>query len=43
MVADKGAAANADYHGGVAIFTMVKGGLMAEASVGGQTFSFTSK
>jgi len=43
VVADQGAAANADYHGGVAVFTMVKGGLMAEASVGGQTFTFTTK
>jgi len=40
VVADKGAGANADYHKGVAIFTLIKGGLMAEASVGGQTFSF---
>lgn len=40
VVADKGAAANADYHDGVAVFTMTKGGLMAEASVGGQSFSF---
>lgn len=40
VVADKGAGANADYHKGVAIFTMIKGGLMAEASVGGQTFTF---
>lgn len=43
VVADKGAAASADYHGGVAIFTLTKGGLMAEASVGGQTFSFKPK
>ncbi|MBI3571092.1 MAG: hypothetical protein HY082_08315 [Gammaproteobacteria bacterium] len=35
-----GAAANADYNNGVAIFTLVKGGLMYEASVGGQKFSF---
>jgi len=38
-----GAAANVDYSGGVAIFTMTKGGLMYEASVGGQKFSFTPK
>lgn len=37
---DRGAAANADYHSGVAVFTLPKGGLMAEASVGGQSFSF---
>ncbi len=40
VVADKGAALNADYHGGVAVFTLAKGGLMAEASVGGQQFTF---
>jgi len=39
-VADKGAALNADYHGGVAVFTLPKGGLMAEVSVGGQQFTF---
>ena len=36
----KGASRNADYSQGVAIFTLPKGGLMAEASVGGQKFSF---
>jgi lipid-binding SYLF domain-containing protein len=36
-----GASANADYSDGVAIFTIAKGGLMYEASVGGQKFSFT--
>lgn len=36
-----GAAANASYSDGVAIFTLTKGGLMYEASVGGQKFSFT--
>jgi len=36
-----GAAANADYSEGVAIFTLAKGGLMGEASIGGQKFSFT--
>jgi lipid-binding SYLF domain-containing protein len=36
----KGASANVKYNGGVAIFTMAKGGLMYEASVGGQKFSF---
>jgi lipid-binding SYLF domain-containing protein len=35
-----GASANAKYQNGVAIFTATKGGLMAEASVGGQKFSF---
>jgi lipid-binding SYLF domain-containing protein len=38
-----GASADADYNNGVAIFTLAKGGLMYEASVGGQKFSFTSK
>ena len=35
-----GAAANAKYKLGVALFTMAKGGLMGEASVGGQKFQF---
>lgn len=35
-----GASANVDYSNGVAIFTMAKGGLMYEASVGGQKFSY---
>jgi len=33
-----GASANVDYSDGVAIFTQAKGGLMYEASVGGQKF-----
>jgi len=40
VAATEGAAANVDYSGGVAIFTLAKGGLMYEASVGGQYFSF---
>ena len=36
-----GGSADADYEAGVAIFTMAKGGLMLEASVGGQEFKFT--
>jgi lipid-binding SYLF domain-containing protein len=40
VAATAGAAANADYEKGVAIFTMAKGGLMYEASVGGQKFSY---
>lgn len=36
----KGASADAKYAEGVAIFTMAKGGLMLEASVGGQGFTF---
>ena len=35
-----GASADADYNNGVAIFTLAKGGLMYEASVGGQKFSY---
>lgn len=35
-----GASANAKYQQGVAIFTSTKGGLMYEASVGGQKFSY---
>jgi lipid-binding SYLF domain-containing protein len=35
-----GAAANAKYEKGVAIFTATKGGLMYEASVGGQKFGY---
>jgi lipid-binding SYLF domain-containing protein len=35
-----GASANAKYSDGVMIFTQTKGGLMYEASVGGQKFSF---
>ena len=35
-----GAAANARFRDGVAVFTYIKGGLMAEASAGGQRFRF---
>jgi lipid-binding SYLF domain-containing protein len=35
-----GASADANYEKGVAVFTMAKGGLMYEASVGGQKFSY---
>ena len=35
-----GASANAKYHEGVMIFSQVKGGLMYEASIGGQKFEF---
>lgn len=35
-----GASANAKYHDGVMIFTQTKGGLMYEASVGGQKLKF---
>lgn len=36
-----GASADVNYEKGVAVFTMAKGGLMYEASVGGQKFSYT--
>lgn len=36
-----GAAANAAYEEGVAVFTLTKGGLMYEASIGGQSFRFS--
>lgn len=35
-----GASADADYKEGIMVFTMQKGGLMYEASVGGQKFKF---
>lgn len=38
-----GVAAKTNYDSGVAIFTLPKGGLMAEASVGGQKFKFEPK
>jgi lipid-binding SYLF domain-containing protein len=40
VAATAGASANAKYSGGVMIFTQIKGGLMYEASVGGQKFNF---
>ena len=41
VAANIGASANAKYTGGVMVFTQEKGGLMYEASVGGQKFKFT--
>ena len=38
-----GAGANAKYSNGVAVFTMDQSGLMFEASIGGQKFSFQAK
>jgi lipid-binding SYLF domain-containing protein len=43
VAAASGASANAKYVEGVMVFTMQKGGLMYEASVGGQKFKFESK
>jgi lipid-binding SYLF domain-containing protein len=40
VLATEGASAAAKYQNGIMIFTHVKGGLMYEASVGGQKFSF---
>jgi lipid-binding SYLF domain-containing protein len=40
VAAAAGASANAKYRSGVAVFTVAKGGLMYEASVGGQKFSY---
>jgi lipid-binding SYLF domain-containing protein len=39
----EGASKDASYDQGVAVFTMPRRGLMAEASVGGQKFEFTPK
>ncbi len=40
VAVDVGASADVAYQGGVAVFTMTKGGLMYEASLGGQKFKF---
>jgi lipid-binding SYLF domain-containing protein len=40
VAATAGVSADTDYSDGVAIFTLAKSGLMFEASVGGQKFSF---
>lgn len=40
VAAAAGASANAKYVEGVSVFTLAKGGVMAEASVGGQKFSY---
>lgn len=42
VAATAGASANVKYANGVMIFTQQKGGLMYEASVGGQKFDFTA-
>jgi lipid-binding SYLF domain-containing protein len=41
VAATEGASANARYTNGVKVLTIAKGGLMYEASVGGQKFTFT--
>lgn len=43
VAAAEGASRDAKYAQGVAVFTLAKKGLMAEASVGGQKFKFTPK
>jgi lipid-binding SYLF domain-containing protein len=43
VAAKAGAAAKASYNEGVAVFVKAKGGLMADASVGGQKFKFEPK
>jgi lipid-binding SYLF domain-containing protein len=40
VAAADGASANAKYVDGVSVFTLAKGGMMAEPNVGGQTFSY---
>ena len=40
VAASAGASADADYEGGVAVFTAGESGLMVQASIGGQGFSF---
>jgi lipid-binding SYLF domain-containing protein len=42
VAAKKGASANVKYVDGIMVFTQQKGGLMFEASVGGQKFEYTS-
>lgn len=42
VAATAGASANVKYKDGVMIFTQAKGGLMYEASIGGQKFTFRS-
>lgn len=39
----EGASANAQYTDGIMVFTQTKGGLMAEATVSGQKFSYKAK
>jgi lipid-binding SYLF domain-containing protein len=43
VAATAGASVDVDFENGVAVFTMTKGGLMYEASVGGQKFSFNAR
>ena len=43
VAVNAGASADADYSKGVAVFTIAEGGLMYEASVGGQKFKYKAK
>lgn len=43
VAATKGASADANYDGGVVVFTHAGGGLMFEGSVGGQKFTYEPK
>ncbi len=43
VAATAGASADASYAGGVAVFTMTTGGLMFQASIGGQNFTYEPK
>jgi len=43
VAVNQGAAANASFNHGIAIFTATKGGLMYEATVAGQSFKYTRK
>ncbi|MCC6579648.1 MAG: hypothetical protein IT440_04345 [Phycisphaeraceae bacterium] len=40
VAAKAGASATADYENGVLVFTIAQGGLMYEATIGGQSFSY---
>ena len=40
VLIDEGASIDASYNEGVAVFTRTKGGLMFEASIGGQHFTY---
>ena len=43
VAATAGASADANYKNGVAVFTMERGGLMYEASIGGQKFDYVPR
>jgi lipid-binding SYLF domain-containing protein len=43
VVAKSGASSSSDYRNGVAVFTIAKEGVMLEAAVGGQKFTFHRK